>query len=223
MMRLGLAAVGLLGLVSCTPVPLATAYPVSLQPKTQAVEHWQILAADFAARTASIPNPYNRPIYLVRKYRGGGYTSGQISAPYTETFGSFSEAFESYLATALVSSGRVVTSSPLGARIVDYSVEPVTHGRGIRDFYPSTSLPLDAVATAADLVVGSYVSPSRAEVIVTLAVADQDRFRRELLREARNFYIRPGDAWHYPIVHMTAFGAGPPIYAPTVSMRVVDP
>lgn len=222
MIRLGLAAVGLLGLVSCTPIPLATAIPLSVQPKVQSVEHWRLLATDFAARIASIPNPYNRPIYLVRKYRGGGYSSGQISAPYTETFGSFSEAFESYLASTLVSYGQVVTTSPSGARIVDYSVQPVTHGRG-HDFYPSTSVPLDIAVAAADLVVGSYVSPSRAEVTVTVAVADQDRWRRELLREARNFYIRPGDAWHYPIVHLTAVGSGPPIYAPTVSMRVVDP
>jgi len=222
MIRLGLAAVGLLGLVSCTPIPLATAYPVTLQPKMQAAEHWQALAADFAIRIASIPNPYNRPIYLVRKYHGGGYSSNQISAPFTEAFGSFTEVFESYLANVLVSSGRVVTSSPLGARIVDYSVQPVIHGRG-HDLYPSTSIPLDAVAGAFDLIVGSYVSPSRAEIIVTVAVADQDRSRYELLREARNFYIRPGDAWHYPIVHLTAVGSGPLIYAPTVSMRVVDP
>src|SRR5260370_42643128 len=104
MMRLGLAAVALLGLVSCTPVPLGTAYPISLQPKMQAAEHWQVLANDFAARIATIPNPQNRPIYLVRKDR---------HAPFTE-------AFESYIETALVSSGYVVASSPLGARMVDY-------------------------------------------------------------------------------------------------------
>ena len=206
MMRLGLAVMGMLGLVSCTPVPLATAFPVSLQPKMQAAEHWQVLANDFAARIANIPNPQNRPIYLVRKNR---------HAPFTE-------AFESYIETALVSSGYVVTSSPVGARMVDYSVQPVIHGRA-NDIYPSTSIPLRAVVLATDLVVGSYVSPSRAEVIVTLAVADQDPFRHELMRQARNFYVRPGDAWHYPIVHLTALGAGPPIYAPKVSMRVVDP
>jgi hypothetical protein len=213
MMRLGLAAVGLLSLVSCAPVPLATSYPLSFQQKMQAVEHWQLLAEglsnDLTNQIRLRPDLVNRPIFVAQKHRAG-----------------FPEAFENYLTTALANRQFMAARNPSGAALVlDYGIQQIRHtpGRNRNPFpgigtlagtaawlghqgashWSGGDWAIAAIPAGAALDLLSQIVPTNTEVIITVGLSANGQ---NIMRQSRNFYIPDGDAWQYPNIAVAFSG-----------------
>jgi hypothetical protein len=180
-MRSLVLVLGLMSLGACAPIPIASTYPYSDQQKMQAAEHWRVLADDIATGIrGSVPS--DRPVYVARK--GGG---------------DFSQGFHTYLETALAHQGYVLSPTPLGANIVDYSVQPVIHpARRDTLAYP---WPFWLVV---DIFNGdNWGRDTNSEVIVSVAAVSDGR---TLFRRTATFYVPDRDIGQYAPVALATNG-----------------
>lgn len=133
--RLALLAALLAQLGACTTldVPKADNYPVSSQKKARAVQHWDVLAEDVAARVAAklqAADATATPVYV---------------APLPDT--SFGQGFRSLLLARLADKGLRLTAQPGGMQL-EYEAQLIEHGAAL----PS-NLPLPATTLAGGIVV----------------------------------------------------------------------
>ncbi|WCM94693.1 hypothetical protein M5C99_08300 [Acidovorax sp. NCPPB 2350] len=185
-------------------LPQPQAHEPSTQKTARAVHHWDVLAADVAARTASRLRDWPsgaHPIYVVpAEGEGGGFGPG----------------FRTLLVTHLVERGLAVSTQPSGVRLV-VGVQLVQHvalpGTGARPVLlgEGVSVARNAsmengdyllAATAAPVVAPTAAAsrqalargPARTEILVTTSLEGEDRY---LARTSDVYFIDQADAALY--------------------------
>ena len=135
----------LLGLVGCAPqVPVATGYPQTSQQKMQAVQHWDVLAADVARSLSGALAGVN----------GEGTTVLYVQPP--ENLYVFGRAFYNLLITELIQNGFGVSLDPLEADLeVAYDVQVTAESLDIDADYTSGSIPDSEVIITTSVVSGN--------------------------------------------------------------------
>lgn len=193
----------------CSRIPEPVGYDYSVQQKMQAVQHWDVLAADVANRinTELIINDYMQtPVYVKT-------TCGDEDTPCDpQRTSTFNEVFRDLLITELVRFGVPVRQQyDEDAITVHYKVQIVYHGsRRIRTIRPGlmTSIatgvmvfrnaPYELQTIAAvglvDYLNSAAVQSSAHEVIITTSMIARDRY---LFRASDMYYINDRDFLQY--------------------------
>lgn len=115
-----IAIAGLALLAGCAPRPMATTWPITLQPKMQAAQHWDMLAGDVVNELLEKVPPASAGVVEVRE-------------PAIET--DFSQGFRTFLVTRLNDAGYRVALSG-GQTAIEYRTQVVNHAAGDRDSRP---------------------------------------------------------------------------------------
>ena len=200
-----LSALALLVVVGCTNRPVPALRPIVLQNSLEAVDHWNVLAAETAAEIAAAV--------------GGGGARVSIEGNQETPFG---RAFHDFLTTQLVRNGVDVAPDGDGMVKVAYEVQVVNYP-GDRPFRAAPGVATGAVALAgaaygatlasgagaaiaglATAAAGAYAVESTLatsgalddnteEVIIHTTVSRDARY---LLRRSDIFYIRPAHVVH---------------------------
>ncbi len=177
--------------------PLATGYPLSTQPKMQAMAHWDQLAAMVAGNCAKALDHFH-PEGDVRVY----------VAPVAAT--PFGKAYRESLLTRLVDFGVPVSFSPDGAAILEVSQEMVTHRRTLERSGSGRLYGVDPGFVQRKDTAGlyppvpmisqesGYFDPSTpdTEVQVTTALVHRGGY---LYRDSSIFYVDGNDRKHYDL------------------------
>ena len=106
-------------MLATSQTPLASGYPLSSQPKMQAMAHWDQLAVDVARNCAKALDHFH-PEGDLRVY----------VAPVAAT--PFGKSYREALLTRLVDFGVPVAFAPEGAALLEVSVELVSHRRTLQ-------------------------------------------------------------------------------------------
>lgn len=192
-------------------VPVPTGYPLSTQPKMQALHHWDVLADDVAAEIQQVLRSLfpERPIVLF--VAASGVTS-------------FEKAFQELLVTRLVKTGFLVSRYPQDAMVLNVDIQLVTHAQGrilqvhnglykslAPGFFVRRNTPLAGLqpinhharlfsemavfSAEVNTEAGLYtLQLPRNEVLVTLSLAEGSIF---IYRNSSAYYIDDDDWWHY--------------------------
>lgn len=227
--RVGLPAL-LAALSACTTldVPKADNYPVSGQKKARAVQHWDVLAEDVAARVAA------------RLAAAGDAATPLYVTPQPET--SFGQGFRSLLLARLADKGLRLTTQPGGLQL-EYEAQLIEHGATLPSNLPlPTTMLAGGIVVARDLLayehtvasgvlgalaIGGAIDaaswarqgsaaggPTRTELLISTALRQGDQY---LARSADIYYIEGADAGLYR-------PAPPPAAAtPLKAWKVVGP
>lgn len=189
-------------------VPSAERFPAADLKKVKSAQHWDVIASDVAAQTASVlkglPDGRNRPLY--------------VAAPGN---GTFPLAFRSLLISRLLGQGLPVSTQQDGAATVRYESQVIRHTDGraqvpggveiatlaggilvARQIGVSNASNTARFATATALVAGSalasaagqYSRPTNTELIITTTIASGGRY---LLSKSDVYYVEDADGAMY--------------------------
>ena len=147
-----LSALALLIVVGCTNRPVPALRPIVLQNSLEAVDHWNVLAAETAAEIAAAV--------------GGGGARVSIEGNRKTPFG---RAFHDFLTTQLVRNGVDVAPDGDGAVKVVYEVQVVNYP-GDRPFRAAPGVATGAVALAG-AAYGATLASGAGAAIAGLATA----------------------------------------------------
>jgi hypothetical protein len=185
------------------PVPVASTFPTTKQPKLQAAAHWDLIAKSMSQQLISeLKKAPQRPFYIAE-------------APQASPF---QRALQSQLISALVNQGQVVSRSQAGALRIDLDVQALTFapGRershfagmptaiGAGVWMLSEFDPAGAVIAATGLYdtynwhASQYASGEipQTELIITASVTDQFRY---YARSTAAYYVADNDRALYGI------------------------
>lgn len=187
-------------------VPVPTAYPLSTQPKMQAIQHWDILADDVSRKVIDFfeYNVFERhyPVYVAP----GGTTP-------------FEKAFHSLLITKLVERGIQVSKNSTSSMILSFDLQMVRHSirtistqRGVyRSLAPGmyvrylskTNPSPEEILSSESQVEESHINAEagyfthhlpNVEIMVTTSLARTDNYA---MRTSSIYYINDSDWRNY--------------------------
>lgn len=198
LMALGAGAALLVG-CAVSPIPVSANFPLTVEPKVRSAGHWNLLSNDVVKQT------------LESLGRLG--VSGNLYVGLPANASAFDRAFQQFLITDLVKSGRVVQQSPNQALEVSYQTQVVRHNSPRPWFVPGRfsmiTAGLYAVyglgnATVGEKMLGGlglaagadYISsessggPTHTELILTTTIASGGRY---LVRKTDIYYVEEAD------------------------------
>ncbi len=203
------AAILVLSLAGCGRVPEPVGYNYSVQPKMQAVHHWDVLATDLASQINNqlVRNGFvERPVFVQE-------TCGNDSRPcQPNQTSTFSESFRDLLISRLVAFGVPTVSAPGKDSItVNYKAQLIYHpDPGVRTIQPGLLTTIGAgivvLRNAAesplifvgglllDLANASLTGKSDYEVMITTSLTEKNAY---IFRQTDIYYINDADFWHY--------------------------
>lgn len=197
-MAIGAGAALLVGCAS-SPIPVSANFPLTVEPKVRSAGHWGLLSNDVVKQTLD----------SLGKLGVNGNLYVALPANPTE----FDRAFQQFLITDLVKSGRVVQQYPDRALEVSYQTQVVRHNSVRPNFLPgrftmiTTGLyaayglglaPVGdkmagglAFAAGADYIASeSSGGPTATELILTTTIAQGGRY---LVRKTDIYYVEEAD------------------------------
>lgn len=227
-----LCAAALAGCAAPPDLPQPRAHAPSEQKTARAVHHWDVLAADVAARTAA----------RLREWPAGSHPIHVVPAAGAGEDGGFGTGFRTLLVTHLVERGLTLSTQPSGVRLA-VGVQVVQHvappGDGARPVLLGEGV---SVARNASMENGDYAwapaasatspaeamrpvpgrqalarGPARTEILVTTSLESEDRY---LARTSDVYFIDQADAALY--LPAPAAPVGPPPVA-VKTWQVVSP
>lgn len=195
------------GCTSRLPEPVA--HPYTQQKKSQAAEHWGILAKDVADRiNQQLVLTGNADKSLFVEYDCG---SDAVPCKPNET-SPFNEAFRDLLITSLYELRIPTKVSPSKEALnIEFKVQSVRHlAHRSRSMQPGvitalsagvavlrnapTSLLIFGTGGALDVANSSFVKSGSYEVIITTSITDREEY---FFRSSDIYYINDPDFWHY--------------------------
>ena len=197
-MAVGAGAALLVGCAS-SPIPVSANFPLTVEPKVRSAGHWGLLSNDVVKQTLD----------SLGKLGVNGNLYVAMPANATE----FDKAFQQFLITDLVKSGRVVQQYPDRALEVSYQTQVVRHNSPRPHFVPGRFTMITAglyaayglgLAPVGDKMVGGlhaavaadYIAsvdsggPTATELILTTTIAQGGRY---LVRKTDVYYIEEAD------------------------------
>ena len=120
-MAIGAGAALLVGCAS-SPIPVSANFPLTVEPKVRSAGHWGLLSNDVAKQTL--------------ESLGKLGLSGNLYVALPANATTFDRAFQNFLITDLVKSGRVVQQYPDQALEVSYQTQVVRHYSSRPHFVP---------------------------------------------------------------------------------------
>ncbi|MVT36940.1 hypothetical protein GO497_04635 [Acidovorax citrulli] len=201
-----LCTAGLAGCAAPPDLPQPVVHAPSTQKTARAVHHWDVLAADVAARTAVKLREWPagaHPIYVVPAAADGPDVPGFVAG------------FRTLLITHLVERGLALSTQPSGVRLaVDVQLvqhvappgeggRPVLLGDGVRvardasmenGDYLLAAQPVAVPAAARSTPQGLARVPARTEILVTTSLESEGRY---LARTSDVYFIDQADAAVY--------------------------
>ena len=197
-MALGAGAALLVGCAS-SPIPVSANFPMTVEPKVRSAGHWGMLSSDVAKQTLDSLGKLG--------------VSGNLYVALPPNPTTFDKAFQNFLITDLVKSGRVVQQYPDKALEVSYQTQVVRHNSHRPNFlsgrftmitaglYAAYGLGLAPVgdkmagglayAAGADYIASeSSGGPTHTELILTTTIAQGGRY---LVRKTDIYYIEEAD------------------------------
>lgn len=198
LMALGAGAALLTG-CALSPIPVSANFPLTVEPKVRSAGHWNLLSNDVVKQTLESLNTLG--------------VSGNLYVGLPANATSFDRAFQQFLITDLVKSGRVVMQSPGQALEVSYQTQLVRHNSPRPHFIPGIYTMITAglyaayglgtgtngqqmlgglgLAGGADFVSSEYSGgPTNTELILTTTIASGGRY---LVRKTDVYYIENAD------------------------------
>lgn len=198
MMALGASAVVLVGCAS-SPIPVSANFPLTVEPKVRSAGHWNLLSHDVAKQTL--------------ESLGKLGMSGNLYVALPTNATAFDKAFQQFLITDLVQSGRVVQQNSGGALEVSYQTQVVRHNSHRGWFVPGRFTMLTAglwaayglangtnaerglgalgMAAGADYIASeSSGGPTHTELILTTTITSGGRY---LVRKTDVYYVEEAD------------------------------
>lgn len=197
-MAIGAGAVLLVGCAS-SPIPVSANFPLTVEPKVRSAGHWGLLSNDVVKQTLDSLGKLgvNGNLYVALP-------------PYPTAF---DRAFQQFLITDLVKSGRVVQQSPDQALEVSYQTQVVRHNSPRPHFVPGRFTMItaglyaayglgynpvgDKMAGGLALAAGAdYIAsedsggPTATELILTTTIASGGRY---LVRKTDIYYVEEAD------------------------------
>jgi hypothetical protein len=197
-MALGAGAALLTG-CALSPIPVSANFPLTVEPKVRSAGHWNLLSNDVVKQTLESLNTLG--------------VTGNLYVGLPANATSFDKAFQQFLITDLVKSGRVVMQSPGQALEVSYQTQLVRHNSPRPHFIPGIYTMITAglyaayglgtgtngqqmlgglgLAGGADFVSSEYSGgPTNTELILTTTIASGGRY---LVRKTDVYYIENAD------------------------------
>ncbi len=197
-MAIGAGAVLLVGCVS-SPIPVSANFPITVEPKVRSAGHWGLLSNDVVKQT------------LASLSKVGVSGNLYVALPANAT--AFDKAFQNFLITDLVNSGRVVQQEPGQALEVSYQTQVVRHNSPRPHFVPGRFTMITTGLYAAyglsqssfgDKAVGGLLAaagadyiasensggPTHTELILTTTIASGGRY---LVRKTDVYYVEEAD------------------------------
>ncbi len=197
-MAIGAGAALLVGCAS-SPIPVSANFPLTVEPKVRSAGHWGLLSNDVAKQTL--------------ESLGKLGLSGNLYVALPANATAFDRAFQNFLITDLVKSGRVVQQYPDQALEVSYQTQVVRHNSPRPHFVPGRFTMIAAGLSAAydlgfhpvgDKIAGGlafavgadYIAsensggPTATELILTTTIAQGGRY---LVRKTDIYYIEEAD------------------------------
>lgn len=197
-MALGAGAALLVGCAS-SPIPVSANFPLTVEPKVRSAGHWGQLSNDVVKQT------------LESLGKLGVSGNLYVALPANPTV--FDKAFQNFLITDLVKSGRVVQQYPDQALEVSYQTQVVRHNSPRPNFLPGRFTMITAGLYAAyglgfnpvgDKMAGGlaaaagldYIAsessggPTATELILTTTIASGGRY---LVRKTDIYYVEEAD------------------------------
>lgn len=200
LMQMAVAA-GAVLLVGCasSPIPVSANFPLTVEPKVRSAGHWNLVSNDVVKQTLDSLGKLG--------------VSGNLYVALPNNATEFDKAFQQFLITDLVKSGRVVQQFPDRALEVSYQTQVVRHNSARPHFLPgrftmiTTGLyaayglglaPVGdkmagglAFAAGADYIASeSSGGPTATELILTTTIAQGGRY---LVRKTDIYYIEEAD------------------------------
>jgi hypothetical protein len=198
LMALGAGAALLTG-CALSPIPVSANFPLTVEPKVRSAGHWNLLSNDVVKQTLESLNTLG--------------VTGNLYVGLPANATSFDKAFQQFLITDLVKSGRVVMQSPGQALEVSYQTQLVRHNSPRPHFIPGIYTMITAglyaayglgtgtngqqmlgglgLAGGADFVSSEYSGgPTNTELILTTTIASGGRY---LVRKTDVYYIENAD------------------------------
>lgn len=200
LMQMAVAA-GAVLLVGCasSPIPVSANFPLTVEPKVRSAGHWNLVSNDVVKQTLDSLGKLG--------------VSGNLYVSLPNNATEFDKAFQQFLITDLVKSGRVVQQFPDRALEVSYQTQIVRHNSARPYFLPgrftmiTTGLyaayglglaPVGdkmagglAFAAGADYIASEYSGgPTATELILTTTIAQGGRY---LVRKTDIYYIEEAD------------------------------
>lgn len=197
-MAIGAGAALLVGCAS-SPIPVSANFPLTVEPKVRSAGHWGQLSNDVVKQTLDSLGKLG--------------VSGNLYVALPNNATEFDKAFQQFLITDLVKSGRVVQQYPDRALEVSYQTQVVRHNSPRPNFLPGRFTMITAglyaayglgLAPVGDKMAGGlayavgadYVAsessggPTATELILTTTIAQGGRY---LVRKTDIYYIEEAD------------------------------
>jgi hypothetical protein len=197
-MAIGAGAALLVGCAS-SPIPVSANFPITVEPKVRSAGHWGQLSNDVVKQTLDSLGKLG--------VNGNLY----VALPTNPT--EFDKAFQQFLITDLVKSGRVVQQYPDRALEVSYQTQVVRHNSPRPNFLPGRFTMITAglyaayglgmqpvgdklagglaYAAGADYIASeSSGGPTATELILTTTIAQGGRY---LVRKTDIYYVEEAD------------------------------
>ncbi len=197
-MAIGAGAALLVGCAS-SPIPVSANFPITVEPKVRSAGHWALLSNDVVKQTL--------------ESLGKLGVSGNLYVALPANATSFDRAFQNFLITDLVKSGRVVQQYPDKALEVSYQTQVVRHNSPRPHFVPGRFTMITAglyaayglglapvgdkmagglaYAAGADYIASEYSGgPTHTELILTTTIAQGGRY---LVRKTDIYYVEEAD------------------------------
>ena len=198
-MAIGAGAVLLVGCAS-SPIPVSANFPITVEPKVRSAGHWALLSNDVVKQTL--------------ESLGKLGVSGNLYVAQPANATAFDKAFQNFLITDLVKSGRVVQQFPDQALEVSYQTQVVRHNSPRPHFVPGRFTMITAglyaayglsinpnigdkmagglaAAMGADYIASeSSGGPTHTELILTTTIASGGRY---LVRKTDVYYVEEVD------------------------------
>lgn len=197
-MAIGAGAVLLVGCAS-SPIPVSANFPLTVEPKVRSAGHWGLLSNDVVKQTL--------------ESLGKLGVSGNLYVALPANATAFDKAFQNFLITDLVKSGRVVQQFPDQALEISYQTQVVRHNSPRPHFVPGRLTMITAglyaayglrtaaegakmagglaAAAGADYIISeSSGGPTHTELILTTTIASGGRY---LVRKTDVYYVEEAD------------------------------
>ena len=198
-MAIGAGAALLVGCAT-SPIPVSANFPLTVEPKVRSAGHWGLLSEDVVKQTLDSLGKLG--------------VSGNLYVALPTNATAFDRAFQNFLITDLVKSGRVVQQFPDKALEVSYQTQVVRHNSPRPHFVPGRFTMITAGLYAAyglgmsstlgekmagglGLAAGAdYIAsvdsggPTHTELILTITIAQGGRY---LVRKTDVYYVEEAD------------------------------
>ena len=200
LMQLAIGA-GAALLVGCatSPIPVSANFPLTVEPKVRSAGHWNLVSNDVVKQTLDSLGKLG--------------VSGNLYVAMPANASAFDRAFQNFLITDLVKSGRVVQQFPDRALEVSYQTQVVRHNSPRPHFVPGRFTMITAglyaayglgLAPVGEKMLGGlhaavgadYIAsvdsggPTHTELILTTTIAQGGRY---LVRKTDIYYVEEAD------------------------------